>query len=162
MKRIWVEYWPGVVPTDRIRTDSGAVDAAGATTLTDSDKEWDASVWVGGTVWITGGTGSGQVRSVTANTATVVTVAQPWDTTPDVDSEYQIEGPNTGRYRDDGYIHVYCHRPHDGCVPDVRWGRFWILDCNLESTRGGSPGNSPDAWSPNNGDGSVRDRQRCP
>jgi hypothetical protein len=41
-------------------------------------------------VRITGGTGSGQTRRITGNTATALTVGVAWTTTPDATSVFEI------------------------------------------------------------------------
>ncbi len=68
---------------------SGAVTAATGTTLTNSGAGWTSTALVGKWVKITGGTGVGQTRKISANTATQLTVST-WTTTPDVTSTYQI------------------------------------------------------------------------
>ncbi len=156
--RVYVHYWPGVLPTDRVRSDDGTATSGGDTTLTDTSKSWESSEWAGGMAQITGGTGAGQAREISGNTATEVTVTEAWETNPDNTSQYHLEGPNTGRYEDYGYVRVYCKRPHEYCEPPAKCRELWVLDCNLESTRGGTPGNANDPASPNNGDGSVQDR----
>lgn len=95
---------------------------------------------------------------MSGNTATELTVSDAWETTPDATSQYEVSGANTGRFKDDGYIWVYCERPLVACEPPARSKKLWVLDCNLECTRGGSPGNSTVDGSPNNGDGSVQAR----
>ena len=70
---------------------SGTATSATATTLLNSAKSWTASQWVNYQVRITGGTGVGQVRTITANTNTSLTVAT-WTVTPDATSTYVIEG----------------------------------------------------------------------
>ncbi len=63
-----------------------------------SDKLFDTTVpgWVtgpalnGSTVFITAGTGAGQSRTITANTATRLTVNSAWGTQPDGTSQYEI------------------------------------------------------------------------
>jgi hypothetical protein len=45
-------------------------------------------------VRIIGGTGKGQVRRVVSNTATIHTVDQPWDVTPDATSVYIVQEPS--------------------------------------------------------------------
>lgn len=62
-----------------------------ATTIGLSTKAWTASQWVNYQVRITSGKGVGQIRSITANTATTLTVAA-WTTTPDATSAFVIEG----------------------------------------------------------------------
>lgn len=70
---------------------AGVATAATATTLTNSGKSWTSSQWVNAQVRIVAGTGAGQVRTITANTGTQLTVAT-WTTTPDATSVYVIEG----------------------------------------------------------------------
>lgn len=70
---------------------SGTATSATGTTLTQTGKTWTASQWINSQVRITGGTGAGQIRTITANTADTLTVAT-WTTTPDATSTYAIEG----------------------------------------------------------------------
>lgn len=69
---------------------SGTATSATATTIVNAAKSWASSQWVNYQVRITGGTGIGQVRTITANTGTTLTVAA-WSVTPDVTSTYAIE-----------------------------------------------------------------------
>jgi hypothetical protein len=71
---------------------SGTATSADAWTLTNTG----ASFATVGAVRITGGTGAGQTRRVTANTGTVLTVYPPWDTTPDNTSTY-VTSQGSGR-----------------------------------------------------------------
>ena len=70
---------------------TGTATSATATTLVQTGKTWTASQWINYQVRITGGTGAGQIRTITANTADSLTVAT-WTTTPDATSTYSIEG----------------------------------------------------------------------
>ena len=70
---------------------TGTATSATATTLTQTGKTWAASQWINSQVRITAGTGAGQIRTITANTADTLTVAT-WTTTPDATSQYAIEG----------------------------------------------------------------------
>lgn len=70
-------------------TDSGTATAGAATTLTDAGKAWRTNEWANATVHTTGGTGSGQSRVITSNTATVLTVPA-WGTNPDATTTYAI------------------------------------------------------------------------
>lgn len=70
---------------------TGTATGATTTTLTQTGKTWTASQWINSQVRITGGTGAGQIRTITANTADTLTVAT-WTTTPDATSTYAIEG----------------------------------------------------------------------
>ena len=70
---------------------SGTATSATSTTLTRTGSTWyTGGVGLGGyTVTITGGTGSGQSRTITSNTSTVLTVPT-WDVTPDATSTFVI------------------------------------------------------------------------
>ena len=70
---------------------TGTATSATTTTLVQTGKTWTASQWINYQVRITGGTGAGQIRAITANTADTLTVAT-WTTTPDATSQYAIEG----------------------------------------------------------------------
>ena len=70
---------------------TGTATSATATTLVNSAKTWTASQWINSQVRIVSGTGAGQIRTITANDATSLTVAT-WTTTPDATSVYSIEG----------------------------------------------------------------------
>ena len=43
-------------------------------------------------ITITGGTGAGQIRRITSNTATIISVSPDWTTTPDSTSTFKIGG----------------------------------------------------------------------
>jgi RHS repeat-associated protein len=60
------------------------------TTLNDTTQSWTTKQWAGLTVQITGGTGAGQFRTISSNTATQLTVSQAWTTIPDATSTYAI------------------------------------------------------------------------
>ncbi|MBI5588324.1 MAG: hypothetical protein HY889_08175 [Deltaproteobacteria bacterium] len=64
--------------------------SAGYGTLTDTTKAWTVNAYVNTFVEITGGTGSGQIRVIHANTATVLTITGRWDTVPDATSTYRV------------------------------------------------------------------------
>ena len=76
---------------------TGTATSATGTTLVQTGKTWTASQWINAQVRITGGTGSGQIRTITANTADTLTVAT-WTTTPDATSTYGIEGNDNFLY----------------------------------------------------------------
>jgi hypothetical protein len=76
---------------------TGTFTSATATTGVQTGKTWTASQWINAQVRITGGTGAGQIRTITANDATSVTVAT-WTTTPDATSTYVIEGNDNFLY----------------------------------------------------------------
>ncbi len=62
----------------------------GATTLNDGLQTWGPNYWVGQTVVISGGAGLGQSRTITANTATKLTVGAAWGVVPNNTSTYEI------------------------------------------------------------------------
>lgn len=79
-----------VTPSDDVFA-TGTATSATTTTLVNSAKTWTASQWINYQVRIVSGTGIGQIRTITANTGTTLTVAT-WTTTPDATSEYEITG----------------------------------------------------------------------
>ena len=76
---------------------TGTATSATATTLVNSAKTWTAGQWINYQVRIVSGTGAGQIRTITANDATSLTVAT-WTTTPDATSVYSIEGNDDNIY----------------------------------------------------------------
>lgn len=71
---------------------TGTASAGAATTLTDSTKGWLTNQWANSQVRITAGTGIGQIRTISSNTTTVLTVSSAWTVNPDATSTYVIEG----------------------------------------------------------------------
>lgn len=92
---------------------SGTATAATATTLTDSGKTWTASAYIYDYVYIVSGTGAGQMRQITANTTTQLTVAT-WTVTPDVTSVYAIIHTGTNPIKTDTFS-------SDGYQPSAYW-----------------------------------------
>lgn len=88
---------PSWIDQDYIPLASGTATSATATTLVNSGKAWTASQWVNSQIRIVSGTGAGQIRTITANDATSVTVAT-WTITPDATSVYQITGNDNFLY----------------------------------------------------------------
>lgn len=73
-----------------IAGDNGTATAATDTTLSDSTKAWTTNQFVDADVTIIAGTGAGQIGSIISNTATQLTLAAAWTTTPDATSVYSI------------------------------------------------------------------------
>jgi hypothetical protein len=73
-----------------IVTANMLVTSATASTIVDSTKSWTANEHVGRFVITVGGTGLNQVRKITANTATTLTIEQDWATTPDGTTTFRI------------------------------------------------------------------------
>ena len=71
---------------------SGQATAGAASTITNSAKSWASNQWANYQIRITSGTGAGQIRTISSNTGTVITVSSAWTTQPDTTSNYSIEG----------------------------------------------------------------------
>lgn len=71
---------------------SGTTSSATVNTLSNSSKSWTTNQWSNYQVRIIEGTGIGQVRTISSNTGTQLTVSQNWTVTPDITSKYVIEG----------------------------------------------------------------------
>jgi len=69
---------------------SGTVSEIASETLTDSRQSWGVNEHAGRFVIIVSGTGIGQVRKITSNTATALTLQSSWTTNPDLSSDYKI------------------------------------------------------------------------
>jgi hypothetical protein len=71
---------------------TGTATAGTSTTISNSAKTWTTNQWSNYAIRITSGTGVGQVRYISSNTGTQITVSSAWTTTPDSTSVYSIEG----------------------------------------------------------------------
>jgi len=78
------------------------------TTLNDTGQSWTTNAWANHTITITSGTGSGQIRTISSNTGTQVTVSVAWGVTPDNTSHYRIT-PSTaaGQFGNAGNFNGY-------------------------------------------------------
>lgn len=85
----WVGTLDGVDPAQG--TVRGTVTAGGPTSLTDSAAGF-ATTLANAPVVIVSGKGKGQTRQIASNTATVLTLTQPWAKEPDTTSKYQVGG----------------------------------------------------------------------
>jgi hypothetical protein len=89
---------PSIVDNADVVFASGTATSGTATTIVNSAKAWASNQWANAyQVRITAGTGAGQVRQITSNTGTALTVAT-WTTNPDATSQYVIEGNNNYLY----------------------------------------------------------------
>lgn len=70
--------------------DSGTATSGTSTTIANTTKAYTVDALIGRAVFIHTGTGSGQMRVVKSNTATVITVYGTFDTTPDSTSQYSV------------------------------------------------------------------------
>jgi hypothetical protein len=71
---------------------TGTATAGAASTITNTGKNWATDQWRNSQIRIVSGTGAGQIRTISSNTATVITVGTAWTTEPDNTSVYSIEG----------------------------------------------------------------------
>lgn len=76
--------------TLNLPTSSGTATSGAATTITDTSKAFTTNQWTGGTITLTGGTGSGQTRTISSNTATAITVSPAWTTNPAAGTTYTV------------------------------------------------------------------------
>ncbi len=64
--------------------------SATSLSITDSTKSWTPGALVGKYIVLVGGTGIGQVRKITVNDATSLTINYAWYTTPDATTTFRI------------------------------------------------------------------------
>lgn len=89
---------------EQVIGDEGISSAGSGTTLTDATKTWDVNEWAGAWAFLDFGTGVGQVRQVTSNTATVLTFYGPvLSPAPGAGVAYRIEGLFTAGIAFPGY-----------------------------------------------------------
>jgi hypothetical protein len=71
-------------------TVTGRATSGTTTAVNDTAAAWDANKWTGYEVQIISGAGLGQIRTITGNTATSLTVNPAWTTSPTNTSVYAI------------------------------------------------------------------------
>lgn len=81
--------------------DAGYPSSATSNTLTDNTKNWVPNCWVPGVVRISAEPGMGQVRRVTANTNTTITLESNWGTKPGATSLYELIDTSTWTLHND-------------------------------------------------------------
>lgn len=69
---------------------NGTATGGGAATMDDAGASWTVDAEIGKILILTGGTGAGQTRWITDNTATQLTVGQNWVTQPVAGTTYMI------------------------------------------------------------------------
>jgi len=70
--------------------DLGVVSKSTLTTLTDKTKKWKPNTYIDFPLWISRGTGEGQVRKIVSNTHNMLTLDSAFDIKPDKTSQYVI------------------------------------------------------------------------
>ena len=76
--------------------DYGNASAGGASTLTDASRAWTVNQWANTLVKIIAGTGVGQYRIITSNTASILTTNAAWSVNPDTTSVYEVGSFSAG------------------------------------------------------------------
>jgi hypothetical protein len=85
----FASMWADLVrPT--IVTSGTSTGTNSATTLNDTGQAWTVNVYAGCWLWVTDGTGEGQIRLIASNTATCLTTADDFTVTPDATSVYEV------------------------------------------------------------------------
>lgn len=79
-----------IANSDESISVAGTATGGTGTTLQDTAKSWADDSQIGKFIIITGGRGIGQLRKITDNTGTELTVGTSWATNPDATSEYKI------------------------------------------------------------------------
>lgn len=83
---------PSWIENNYVSFATGTATDGTATTLSNSSKSWTINQWTNYQIRIVSGTGAGQIRTITSNTSTQITVSTSWSTQPDNTSVYSIEG----------------------------------------------------------------------
>lgn len=86
----WATDWKLVSTSNGEVLSTGTATSATGTTLTCSTKTWTTNNWYNFQIRITAGTGIWQVRTITSNTATQMTVSSAWSVTPDATSVFDV------------------------------------------------------------------------
>lgn len=156
----WTGTTPGSIAYTIYGLHSRGTSSGGNTvsTFNDTTKTWQTSPTLAGlSVEITGGTGAGQVRRISTNTATQLTLASNWSTVPDATSTYQIKlrfydgdhitGAIAGHHmpidKDSGRVSVYVDGNYgvslNGYAPitlNSTWANRISFEANLRSVQG--------------------------
>lgn len=82
---------PSWMDTGYLQFATGTATSGTSTTIVNTAKNWASNQWANSQVRIVSGTGAGQIRIITSNTATALTVPT-WTINPDATSTYSIEG----------------------------------------------------------------------
>lgn len=86
--------WYQIEGAGKTLFDNGVVASSSASTIVSSGKIWTTNQWANYQVKIYAGTGIGQVRTISSNTASQITITSNWATNPDSTSLFEIVGSN--------------------------------------------------------------------
>lgn len=119
---------------------SSTATAGAARSLTDSTQTLTNDRYVNYRIKITGGTGVGQHRRIVCNTATVFTVARPWDVNPDNTSTYEIWGDYDKAFMSGGAAAaLYAYSPEND---------YWMQGNNFDDGVVNNIGVRMNGWNP--------------
>lgn len=109
--------------------DTGTADSGSSSSvLLDSDKSWTTNAYVGRLCRLTGGTGAGQIRIITSNTANSVTVG--WQgfnvAVPDNTTNYEIYSTN--------WIHSFADKKMFFVGANASTDRIYFIDSTTQTT----------------------------
>ncbi len=88
--RLTAEGSPAATAVTGMATAGAAATVTQSATLTNNSANYAVNGWKGRLIWISGGTGIGQVRIVESNTDKVIKVTRDWNVVPDTTSQYQL------------------------------------------------------------------------
>ena len=84
-----------IIPPDPFTGTATAATGAPAPSLSDSNQAWATDAFKPCWILLVNGTGRGQLRQITANTDTLLSIAPDWTVLPQPDTEYAIMELNT-------------------------------------------------------------------
>lgn len=71
-----------------IGEEQGIISGANSTAAGDTSKNWSTNIWSNYNIKIVSGTGVGQLRRISTNDTSTVTISTAWTVTPTIDSTY--------------------------------------------------------------------------
>lgn len=134
----------GAISAAKEEGNAGTTTSATATSLTCLSASWETDI-IGQTVYISGGTGAGQLRTISARpSGTEVTISSAWDITPDATSTFLISRPTTKvlEVETDNTLRIYNNLAIDFYTdsPVLHFGRFayaaWTLPVAGQKIKG--------------------------
>ena len=87
----YTTYW-------KLEVTGTAESSGSSTTITDDEKNWGVNEYQDCIIYITGGTGLGQIRLIESNTSDTITISRAWAVDPDNTSVYKLYYTATPAY----------------------------------------------------------------
>jgi hypothetical protein len=120
-----------ITPSLEATFDSGTASVSTTSNVV-TVKNWLTNCWTNYQVKILTGTGAGQYRLITSNTATTLTVGTVWTTAPDATSTYEITGDDDAIYIvGNGGVNLYKYSMS---------ANTWSAAMTVNVARSGTPG----------------------